>query len=406
MVKKIVLLLVSTLMLVGTAFAADDLKSAFTEGKLKGEFRNYYFERDYDDRNDRKDIASGGMLYYQTSPLNGISAGFAFYTGQAMGINDSDDDVYGLLAEDGKGNHESFSVLGEAYVQADFWNTTLKLGRQELEVPFVNTDDNRLTPQSTEAYTLINKSIPDLKIMASYVKKMRGKAETDFVSMSEYAGIEGEGEPVIFGGLVYDGVENLTLALWDFYAEEFFNGIYLRADYSYALNETWGLFTSAQYLNQQDTGDKIGGSLDTYTWAVEAGVEVKGFQFSLAYADVGDQEILIPWGHDMIVSIQVNDCVRAEETGILAAVKYDFAEIGIDGLVAKVKHLDFDTPDSGINASPDKTETDFDVIYKFGGWLDGLSLRLRHAIVDKEESLGGEDYNDSRAQLKYDFNIK
>ena len=61
-----------------------------------------------------------------------------------MGLNDSGDDVYGLLAKDANGNHDSFSVLGEAYIQAEFSNTTLKLGRQELETPFVNTDDNRL----------------------------------------------------------------------------------------------------------------------------------------------------------------------------------------------------------------------------------------------------------------------
>ena len=310
MIKKIVCVVLTTLWLAAGAEAADDLKSAFTHGRLKGEFRNYGFERDYDQRNDRKDIASGGMLYYRTAPLNGISAGFAFYTGQEMGVNDSDDDVYGLLAEDADGNHESFSVLGEAFIRADFWDTTLKLGRQELETPFVNTDDNRLTPQSTEAYTLVNQSIPDFKIIASYVAKMRGKSETKFVSMSEYAGIASEDEPVIFGGLVYEGAENLSLAVWDFYAKEFFNEIYLRADGSWPLNEKWSLFGSAQYLNQQDVGDKIGGSLDTYTYGVEAGIEGYGFAFSLAYADVGDQEVLIPWGHDMIVSIQINDCVR------------------------------------------------------------------------------------------------
>ena len=96
---------------------------------------------------------------------------------------------------------------------------------------------------------------------------------------------------------------------------------------------------------------------------------------------------------------------QAEERGFLAALKYDFGEIGVEGLVAKVKHLDFDTPDSGINASPDKTETDFDVKYQFSGWLDGLSLRLRHAIINQKESLGGEDFTDSRIQLKYDFSL-
>ena len=58
--RKIGVFILVTFWLTTCAFAADDLKSAFAEGKLRGEFRNYYFERDYDQRNDRKDIASGG----------------------------------------------------------------------------------------------------------------------------------------------------------------------------------------------------------------------------------------------------------------------------------------------------------------------------------------------------------
>ncbi|MCD4727889.1 MAG: OprD family porin [Pirellulales bacterium] len=388
-----------------TVYAADDLKSAFKEGELYGEFRNYYYVRDFDQRNEREDIASGGMLYYRTAPLHGVNAGVAFYTGQEMGVNDSDQDVYGLLARDGNGNHDSFSMLGEAFIQGQFGNTTIKLGRQELSTPYVNTDDNRLTPQSTESYVVINKDIPGVEIFAAYVKKMRGKTDTEFVSMTEYAGVGPDDEPVILGGLTYYRIENLTLQVWDFYVREFFNEVYLKAEYGWNISENFSAFGVIQYLTQDDVGDKIGGALDTYTYGMELGVEGCGFGFSLGYADVGDQEILIPWGHDTIVSIQINDNVRAEERGIMAKASYDFGKINIDGLVGKIKYIDFDTPDSGINASPDQTELDFDVKYKFGGCLDGLSLRLRHAIIDQEEDMGGEDFTDSRVMFKYDFSL-
>jgi len=107
----------------------------------------------------------------------------------------------------------------------------------------------------------------------------------------------------------------------------------------------------------------------------------------------------------MIVSIQLSDCVRAEERGILAAVKYDFSEINVNGLIAKIKYIDFDTPDSGMNVSPDKTELDFDVKYNFSGCLEGLSIRVRHAVIGQDEDMGGEDFTDSRLQVKYDFSI-
>ena len=405
MTKKTVTILLSVLMISFGSNAAENLKEAFSNSHLKGQVRLFHFTRDYDDTVDRQDMAAGGMLYYRTDPLNGVNVGLAFYTGQEMGLNDDDKDVYGLLARDENNDHESFSVLGEAFIQGLFRNITFKAGRQELETPFVNGDDNRLTPQSTEAYTVAFNGIPDLEIFASYVSKMRGKSATEFVSMSEYAEIDGDGEPVILGGVVYNGVTNLKLQIWDFLAKELFNEIYLRADYSRQINDTWGWFGSAQYLKQQDNGDKRAGDLDTYTYGMEVGIEAYGFTVSAGFAQVGDDEVLIPWGHDLICSIMVNDTVRAEEKGTLGALIYDFSHIGIDGLKAKLKHLDFDTPDAGDNASDDKTETDIDVIYNCKGYFENMTLRLRHAIVNKDEAMGGEDYNDTRIMATYDFSI-
>jgi hypothetical protein len=256
--------------------------------------------------------------------LHGVHGGLAFYTGQEMSLNDSDKDVYGLLAKDENGDHESFSILGEAFIKAEFINISIKAGRQEMDTPFVNTNDNRLTPQSNEACILWFKGVPKLGIFASYVSKIRGKTDTEFVSMTEYAEVPGEGEPVVLGGLIYEGMENLKVQVWGFHSKDFFNEVYFRADCDHPVNEAWTWSGSAQYLSQKDTGDQSGGSLVSYTYAVESGVEAYGFGISAALAQVGDDEILIPWGHDLLCSIMLNDAVRPEETGILGTVQYDF----------------------------------------------------------------------------------
>ena len=120
---------------------------------------------------------------------------------------------------------------------------------------------------------------------------------------------------------------------------------------------------------------------------------------------MGSQDIFCPWGNDFVVTGQINDCARADEKGVLFRVGYDFSGIGIKGLKAKVVYIDFDTPEGGINASQDMNETDFDVKYKFSGPLEGLGLRGRHAIVDEDEALGGEDFRDTRLYLTYDFSM-
>jgi hypothetical protein len=224
--------------------------------------------------------------------------------------------------------------------------------------------------------------------------------------MTEYAEVTGGEEPVILGGLVYDGVENLTLQVWDFYAKELLNEIYLRSDFSMPINEEWSFFGAAQYLKQTDTGDKLGGSIDTHTWGMEVGIEGRGLEVSAGYGAVGDQDVLYPWGHDFIVSVMVNDLSRADEKGTMGVVKYDFGTVGIPGLVGRVRHLDFNTPDSGQNASYDFSETDLEIFYTFSGYLDGLGMKVRHAIVNKDEALGGDDYGDTRVMITYEFSLK
>lgn len=405
MLRKTALIIISTLFYATGSWGAQDLKTAFSQGEVKGEFRNYYYARNFDESTDRKDFGTGGMLYYRTDPVNGISGGIAFYTGQSV-FNSDRYDVYGLVARDENGNHQSYSMLAESYLQAEFTDTMLKIGRQELETPFVNGDDNRLTPQSVEAYTLVNRSIPGIELTASYVAQMKGKTDDEFVSMTEYAEVAGGKEPVILGGLVYDGIENLKLQVWDFYAKELLNEIYLRSDYSRSINEEWSFFGAAQYLKQTDAGEMLGGPIDTHVWGMEVGVEGHGLEVSAGFGAVGDQDVIYPWGHDFIVSIMVNDLSRADEKGILGAVKYDFGKVGLPGLVGRIRYLDLNTPDSGENASCDLSETDLELFYTFSGYLDGLGLKVRHAIVDKDEALGGEDCGDTRVMFTYEFSLK
>jgi len=274
-----------------------------------------------------------------------------------------------------------------------------------MQAPWVNTDDIRLTPQSNEAYTLSNKGIPGLEIVASHVTKIRGMTSSDFESMSKFAGIKTEDEPVTLAGLVYTGIKGLKLQFWDFYGHEYFNNLYFRADYDKKITDDLSWFGGFQYLNQDDLGDQIGGSLNTYTYSILGGIKSYGLTFTLAGAQVGDQDIVYPWGCDLMVSVQINDCFRADETGILASLVYDFGEIGIKGLAASVTYVNFDTPDSGINLSLDIDEIDFDLRYEFSGALQGLGLRGRYAIVDEDELLGGEDLTDFRFYLTYDFSF-
>ena len=400
---KIIGLVFISLFLSVNAFSATDIKSAFKEADVSGQLRLQYYERDYDIQNTREDIAAGGMFYYRTAPLYGVKLGVAFYTGQGMGLNDSDKDVYGLLNADSSGNHDSYAALGEAFISFEKYGTVLKAGRQELEIPWINGDDNRFTPQSVFAYTLVNNSLPDFEIFVGHITKMKGKASENFDSMTNYAGIMSDDKGVTVSGLTYSGVENLKLQIWDFFAHEYFYNIYFKADYEIKLTDSSGLCFALQYLDQNSTGRQLGGVINTYAAAAEVGYKISGFKAAFGYAEIDDQDVAYPWGHDFLVSAMTNDSSRADETSYMGTISYDFKDAGIPGLSIKVVHADFDTPDSGVLASPDLTETDLDVKYKLGGAMDGMALRFRYGIINKDEAMGGEDYDDFRLYVTYSF---
>ncbi len=84
------LLVLSTL---STHVAADTtIDKMFSEGSLRGELRLFDYARDFEkNTNTRHDTSLGGMLYYNTAKVNGISFGTSFASANPIWENDSND---------------------------------------------------------------------------------------------------------------------------------------------------------------------------------------------------------------------------------------------------------------------------------------------------------------------------
>lgn len=397
--------LVVVLWMAATPLGAADLLMVLKESTVSGEFRTYFFQRDFDGgATDREDFAVGGKLFLETGTVHGISAGISFYTSQGSGLNDDSKDVYNLLAKDREGHHRDYSALGQAYIQSLFGKTTLKAGRQEMQTPWVNMHDIRLTPQSFEAVTLTNKSIPGLEVAGAHVTKIKQRTETSFMDMSNALGIP-QDETVTLGGLVFKGIKGVKVQLWDSYAHEMWNDIYIRADFKTEATDTFYVFGDVRYLNRKDGGNELAGPLRTYHVGIRGGIEAGGAGLTIAHARNGDQGILRPWGHDLTVAPQVHVVDRAHEKATEVCMAYDFGEMGLRGFSGSVLYASFDTPERGRNASPDRNEIDCEFRYAFSGRLEGLSLRARYAVIDEDEAVGGEDFSDLRFYMQYKFHL-
>ncbi len=388
-----------------SASAAEDLKGAFAEGTLNGEIRTFYFARDFDQKTpDREDLALGTLMYYRTAPLFGLTAGLGTATASDIG-SDDDKAVYGLLARDAEGGHDSFARLQEYFIQGNWFDTTLKLGAQQIESPFLNGHDIRLLPKTYRGLTVENKSVENLTLKAFYLTDYMGWTDDDFVKMSS-VGKGGDDEALLAGSIRYNfpiKIVSFDTEVWDYRLEDIFNSTYFKGTLGKKF-ESVSLSITPSYLKQDSIGDDLAGQFDTYQYGFNTCAKMAGFDITAFYAKTGDNDLFVPWGDGKVLIQQINASGRADEDAYALKLGYDFATIGAKGLSAYVFHGIYDAPDSGENAASDINETNLSAQYAFAGGLDGLSVRARYAIIDNDDD-SAEDFNDFRIYLKYTFSF-
>ncbi len=345
--KKIVLSVVaaSTVASIGS-FAADDLASAFKEGKASGQIRAFYINRDYTFADstgavtsnkdlDRDGLALGGKLGFETAPVYGVSAGAVFYTTNAMDASSgtvAKNDTT-LFDRDTAGNRKNATYLGQAYVQAKLGNTLVKVGRQQLDTPLAGSDDARMLPTLFEAAVVINSDIKDttligahvtriaygtfangyagsgttaaaqtataeLALVSGYGNRTQTTTGTNFVTDYKVGVFQSMGKAALGDGAknsgvtaaaaIYKGIPGLTVQVWDYYAHEILNAIYAQADYSWKclLNPAATMTGSVQYIKESDMHDTLNLSSAPY-YAVQLATKAGSFNAAAAYSATG-----------------------------------------------------------------------------------------------------------------------
>ncbi|ADD68717.1 outer membrane porin [Denitrovibrio acetiphilus DSM 12809] len=386
------------------ADAATTLKEAFTEGTLKGELSTLFFSRDYDGKTqDKEDFAGGTALYFHTAPLHGLSAGLAYVSGNDLGSDDNKA-VYGGLLADNNGKHDSFSRLQEYYIQADYFNTNVKLGAHEIFTPFAHIDPIRLQKRTFKGLSVVNKSIPNLTLDLHYLTGYVDYSDSNFKNVAEIREVrdlDDDKRLLILGARYHLPTEavNSTLQAWYYDLEDVYNQTYLKASVEKKVGDyTFHIMPSALY--QKASGDEIAGDVKTEQYGFNTGVRAYGALLRAFFASTGENDLIANYGDEKAFIMQANNSRRADEDAYGIKLDYDFGYVGIKGLTTYATYGIFDTPESGTNASSDATEIDFSIKYKFHGFLEGVTARARYAIVDMKDS---DDYNDFRFYLTFKF---
>jgi hypothetical protein len=422
--------------------AEDTISDAFEKSKFTGQFRTFYIDRTYDGtvNNNRNSLAVGGHLGFETGEFNGLSFGARMYNTNLVDIHDdvvkTSSGVYNYDPSLFGGDFDSYTYLGELYLNYKISNTNIKAGRQKLDTPMAGSDDARMLPNLFEAVVITNNDIKDTTLIAAHVTKEAvgtfGNVypANDLGMISGYGygyknatsgkfrdmGVVAVGAPgadtsgVSIAAAIYSGVPNLKLQAWDYYAYDILNVLYLQADYGWDCKFASGvkMNAAAQYINERDIGDSLGGEIDSNFWAMKIGANYGNLNGFIAYSKTGSSNgtlnggILSPWGgmpaftQAMVTRHQFFPDTNSWKVNI----GYNLKDLGLP-VTASTYYTAFDIGAENTyvaGTAYDASEAGFDIAYKP---TKDLELKLRANFP--RDFAPNQDMSEYRIIANYNF---
>jgi len=323
-----------------------------------------------------------------------------------------------LHAPDGKGgsrlltpDQDSIGVIGEAFAALRFYGQTATVFRQLIDRPFVNSQDNRMVPNTFEAYTIgggVASDASALSYLGGYIAKIKPRDANSFRWMSEVAGASGDNQGVVFASATYtfDKARNGYLRLDEQYGIDTFNTFYADVRFPLALADRTALVLGAQAYPQSAVGDKLIGSFSTWGYGLQALLSHGPFEGQLYWTQTGkERDTLNPFGdHASYLNLMQVAFNTAGEKAWALGGKVDFGSFGAPGLSAAAIYASGSDRIAFATGAPrgDRNETDVRVDYRFarGTVAEGLSGALRYSWLREDGT--PQTATQLRVYLNYD----
>jgi hypothetical protein len=224
--KNIIYSLVGTTLL-STLLLAEEKPS------FHGELRLGAVQTNSDTTSKATTIALGGSLFVEKAWQENWGTNFTLFSTNALGNQNEE----GLFL----GSHnQSYSIISEAYLWFKTEENQLKIGRQFIETPFVNSDDIGMVPNSYRAITLENHTFAQTTLTLLSLDKYAG-VDSDIPERFTFA--QASQEPLYAIGLLYEGIAQSTIQLWSYRFSHqtlsYFEANYTDNGLSYALQYSY-----------------------------------------------------------------------------------------------------------------------------------------------------------------------
>jgi hypothetical protein len=363
-----------------------DTPTFFRESLLQYVARTYYMTRDNFDGSKSQAWAGGGWLAFRSGligDLFGIHA--AYYTSQPL-FAPADESGTRLLNPD----QDALGMLGQIYGRMQFFDQEFRGGRQLVDTPLINPQDNRMVPNTFEGATVV--TLPDkdrnYDYAFGYLWNVKQRDSNDFISMSDaLASDEVVNRGASFGMVKYRPFPGFSTILMDYYMQDFVNTGFAQAEYDFQRPKSvpnW--IIGANVIGQQSVGDDLltGSSFQTYQASAKVLMKYAGWNLFVAGSITGDgSNIFSPFGtKPNYTDMQQSSFDAAGEKAIGGSVEYDFSGIGLSGLTAGAWYTrgwDAINATSGL-AIPDRNELDLWLQYRpTQGDYKGLRVKAQYS---------------------------
>ncbi|RLA36671.1 MAG: hypothetical protein DRQ64_09945 [Gammaproteobacteria bacterium] len=367
--------------------------------------RTYLLDRDTDNATDKQALATGGWLSWKSGYWRDlIQISTTAYTSQKL-VGDSGKDGTGLL-QDGQKSYGGFSnIYANIKLGAD---STLRLGRFEMNTPYINKGDIRMIPNSFQGAGLAHKFNEKWAMSGAYITRVKDRTSTDFEKAYDRAGLDGD-EGIGAAGIRYRDEAGHDGGVYGYYAPDVLKMLYGEYNHHLELNEHSRLVLSAQYTHQSSNGDELGGDFSGEHYGTKLLWETPVVNATFAYTLYDGDKLRANWGSvPGYTSVMVNDFNRTGERAYLLGVDKDLAVWNLPGWNIGTNLTTGNTDDSGGDASPDQSEWNLNLKYTFyKGPLNGLSIFFRHVRVNQKNSTGAQDAKDiSGIRVITNYNIR
>ena len=342
------------------------------DSTLDTNIRSYWLRRDVDGATTSEALALGGEVLWRSGWYRDFaSIRAAAYTSQPIYAPD-ERGGNGLLQP----GQEGYAVLGKLSLQLQLKESRISLYRGELNTPFANKNDIRMTPFLFENYTLVSSDIPNVDILASVVTAYKPWTSTKFVSLLSDISPSTDSDMYIAGTRYRFGEDDSVGAIYYRIPD------YLEITYAEAQIDTsiagQAVNIAGQYIHQNSIGDEVGGAVRNDVAGLKLESSFGNMAWTLAWHRVFGDQVRADFasypGYNFLLLRAFN---RADEESFRLGLDYSFSN-QIEGLSAIVNLAWGDRP------SPAEDEREFDITirYQFDNrFLQMTNLQLRYARV-------------------------